>query len=393
MPKRLEISTLFHADKTNSLRTEIERFAKRKGIDLLHQEFDYTTGWSDFVRMSIYGTCPDVSEIGTTWINDFAKMNVLRPFSEAEVENIRAEAAFVPAVWESGAASGTVWAIPWFTNLRLFYYRRDLFDRAGVDEKTAFRTPAGFEQALLQLREAGIPAPWVVPTLRSYNNVHNLAMWIWQAGKDFVDEAGNRVLFDDPGVRSAILAYLRLHRFISKEMYHHSENEADLAFLEGKVAAIIGGPWIFTGNRTHEVSDNLGLAIPFGCAFVGGSSLIVWNKTDQAPEALDLVAHLAGRQFQSLIPKTIGLLPGSLDGLDDFPLPETSFAPLVLEALKTGRALPNLRVWGLIEDRLVNTLPQVWDDILASPKPDLEAIYDQHILPMADHINLLLFRN
>ena len=39
-------------------------------IKTLEIRGDYSTGWSDFMRMSIYGGSPDVSEIGTTWVND-----------------------------------------------------------------------------------------------------------------------------------------------------------------------------------------------------------------------------------------------------------------------------------------------------------------------------------
>jgi multiple sugar transport system substrate-binding protein len=391
MPQKLTVSVMFHSDKTNSIQADLDRYGKENGIDIVQQEFDYTTGWSDFMRMAIYGGNPDVSEIGSTWLNDFAAMGVLRPFSASEVQNLDGSEAFVTSVWASGASSGAVWAIPWMIDLSLVYYRRDLLVKAGVEEEHAFQSPERFEQTLQQLQDAGIPAPWVVPTHRSYINIHNLAMWVWWAGEDFLDKEGKTILLDRPGVRSAILSFLRLHRFIPKEMYHLADHDADQMFNDGKVAVVIGGPWnIIRSARTPDVTANLGLAIPLGCSYTGGSSLIVWERTDQVAAAMELIAHLTSQEFQTTFPKRVGLLPGRLDSLDSFPLPDLSLYPVVLQALKTGRSLPNLGLWGLIEDRLVNVIPKLWDDILACPHPDLEALYDKHISPLTNRLNIIL---
>ncbi len=197
MPRRITLSTMAHsAEGSANLQADLNEFEKQRGLDIAFQELDYSTGWSDFMRMSIYGGNPDVSEIGTTWVNDFASMNTLRPFSASEVRNLGSEEAFVPGVWKSGTALGVVWAIPWLTDLSLVCYRRDLLAKAHIKEENAFQTPAAFEQTLQLLLEAGIPSPWVVPTRRSYINVHNLAMWVWQTGEDLVDTQNKVVLFD-----------------------------------------------------------------------------------------------------------------------------------------------------------------------------------------------------
>jgi len=62
----------------------------------------------------------------------------------------------------------------------------------------------------------------------------------------------------------------------------------------------------------------------------------------------------------------------------------------ILSAPKTGRSLPNVGFWGLIEDRLAQAIPNLWDDILASPQPDLEALYDKHISPLTNRLNIIL---
>ena len=393
MSRKLTLSTMAHsAEGSINLQDDLCQFEKRNGVEMAFQELNYSTGWSDFMRMSIYGGSPDVSEIGTTWVNDFASMNILRPFSPSEIRSLGSAEAFVPGVWKSGASSGVVWAIPWLTDISLVCYRRDLLAKAGIKEENAFQTPQRFEQTLQQLQDAGISAPWVVPTRRSYINVHNLAMWVWQAGEDLVDTENRIVLFDKPAVRSAIISFFSLYRFISKEMQYLEERDADQRFISGKVAVTISGPWSIVNCMTQmpEVAANLGLAIPLGRSYTGGSSLIVWERTGQAAAAIELINHLTSQEFQTLFPKSIGLLPGRLDSLESFPLPDPSLYPVVLHALKNGRSLPNLGLWGLIEDRLAHAIPLLWDDILASPNPDLESLYDKHIIPLGNRLNITL---
>ncbi len=395
MPRKITLSTMAHsAEGTASLQAELTQFEKQNGMEIAFQEFDYSTGWSEFMRMSIYGGSPDVSEIGTTWVHDFVAMNTLRPFSGSELRSLGGADVFVPGVMKSGTSQGSVWAIPWLTDISLVCYRRDLLAKAGVKEENAFQTPGQFAQTLQQLQSAGIPSPWVVPTRRSYINVHNLAMWVWQAGEDLVDIPNKVVLFDHPKVRAAIIAYFGLYRYLSEDMRHLEEREADGAFLSGKAAVAISGPWniINAMNQNDEVGKNLGLAIPLGCSYIGGSSLILWQRTSVPAAALELIAHLTSREFQTVFPQTIGLLPGRLDSLDTFPLPDPSLYPVVMQALKTGRSLPNLGLWGLIEDRLANAIQNYWEGILADPEPDLEALYDKHIITMANRLNITLMQ-
>jgi multiple sugar transport system substrate-binding protein len=319
-------------------------------------------------------------------------MNVLRPFSAAEIRQLGGADTFVPAVWKSGSPAGKeVWAIPWVTDLSLVYYRRDLLAKAGVDEKNAFQSPQQLEQTLQQLQAAGIDMPWVVPTRRSYITIHNLAMWIWQAGGDFVDARGKTVLLDQSRVRAAIRSYLSLYRYLSPEARNLAERDADGMFISGRAAVTISGPWAAISlAQTPVVATNLGLAIPFGCSYIGGSSLAVWKQTSQPESVVKLITHLTHRDFQTVFPQMIGLLPGRLDSLDTFPLPDTSLYPVIAQGLKTGRASPTVALWGSIEDRFASEMAKIWTEVLASPEPNLDEILDQHLPTMVKRLNNML---
>ena len=388
MPRKLTLSIM---SQTRSFLTGLDQFGKQNGMDIARQELDYITGWSDFVRMTIHGGSPDVSEMGSTWINDFAAMNVLRPFSPSDLRSLGSNKIFVQAQLHSTISSGIVWSIPWMTDLRLVFYRRDLLSKAGIEEQNAFQTPERFEQTLQQLQDAGISTPFSVPTQSSYLNVHNLAMWVWQAGENLVDVQNKVILLDRPRVRSAILSFLNLYRFMPKGT-HRLDGNADQRFNAGEVAVIISGPWaINSKSRSPEVAANMGLAIPLGCSYIGGSNLVIWKQGNQVPDSLALIAYLTSREFfQANCSERSVLFPGRLDSLEFFPMPDPSFYPLVQQALKTGRSLPSMDLWGLVEDRLSPAISKLWDEIFASPQPDLEALYNKHISSLVNRLNITL---
>jgi len=270
-------------------------------------------------------------------------------------------------------------------------YRRDMLAKAGVEENGAFETPERFEQTLQQLQDSGVPFPLTIQTLSLYMNVHNLAMWVWHAGENLVDVQKKMVLFDQPKVRSAILSYLQLHRFVSKTKQLQTGG-ANPSFDRGEAAVTIDGPWAFNYSpRLPEVNANLGVAIPLGCSYIGGSNLVIWQQSSEIPDDMNLIAHLTSREFfEAASPRRGGLLPGRLDSLEFYPLPDPSFLPLLEQALKTGRTLPNMDLWGLVEDRFGRSVSQLWEEIFTSPKPDLEALYDKYITSMVHRLKITL---
>jgi multiple sugar transport system substrate-binding protein len=196
---------------------------------------------------------------------------------------------------------------------------------------------------------------------------------------------------DQPNVRAAIQSYLSLYRYLSPEARNLMERDADGLFISGRAAVTISGPWAAISlAQNPEVAANLGLAIPFGCSYIGGSSLAVWKQTGQAESVLKLITHLTNREFQTVYPRMIGLLPGRLDSLGTFPLPDASLYQVIELALKTGRSVPTVPLWGSIEDRSAGEMARIWAEVLDNPEPDLGAVLDQHLPSMVKRLNNML---
>src|SRR5262245_30377059 len=127
----------------------------------------WDAAWAEALKMALYRVGADVSQAAVSWIYNFASMNVLLPLTK-EVTQLGGEAAFVPASWQSVHTHDKreVWAAPWFVDVRVIYYWRDMLEKAGVDEATAFLTLERMEETFLRLQTSGFSTPWVVPTGR-----------------------------------------------------------------------------------------------------------------------------------------------------------------------------------------------------------------------------------
>jgi hypothetical protein len=60
------------------------------------------------------------------------------------------------------------------------------------------------------------------------------------------------------------------------------------------------------------------------------------------------------------------------------------------QSLLMGRAFPTEQLWGLIESRLTDLLPVVWDKIFSEPETSIDAILQQFIPALANRLAMTL---
>ena len=349
--------------------------------------------WHALVNVGIYRRGADLAEIGTTWLDSLISMNALRPFSERDLARLGGAQSFLPSAWQHATVEGRdeVWAIPFRVDVRLVHYWKDLLEKVDVDPDTAFTSPASFKQTMAALQTI-LPRPFVVTTSRgAQNTVHDAASWVWANGGDFVAPDGRSVLFDQPAAIDGLCQYFDLYRY----MHPGRMGTADVLnlFIQGQVAAIILGPWLRSNleeqNRT-ELIPNLGISMPPGPAFMGGSVLAVWQHTRYEHEVVDLIERLISPAAQASFCPLTGLLPVRKEAWE---MPEIKDDPLnriFYQALENSRTLSRVSVWGTIEEKLKIEISQIWDEIFATPDPDVEAILKKRLVPLARRLNITL---
>ncbi len=390
MGQELELSIM--TSSATGIEGLLGQFEAEHQIRVRLRRLAWDAAWSDLIKVALYNDGPDISEIGSTWLGDLVAMNALAAFSEADIETLGRASSFLPSAWQGAKLVGQpqVWAIPWVTGARLLFFRRSLLARAGVDERQAFLNAAAFDQTLSRLQSAGISIPWTVPTGLTHTTLHNVASWVWGAGGDFVAADGRRTLFSEPEARAGLRAYFALGRFLAPSVQHLNGLEPDAQFLSNADTALtMSGPWLYT-QASAELRDDLGVGLPPGPSFVGGSHLVIWKRTPRRELALKLIQFLTQPAAQITHSQNIGLLPSRLDALATPLFSSNAMWRTASKGLKTGRSFPVTRSWGLMEDRLTNELSALWSEVLQNPGLALDAAIEKRLDPLARRLDLVL---
>jgi multiple sugar transport system substrate-binding protein len=395
--EELELSLLAHGpDAAGALRLWLDQFENKNQVHVEAHVLEWEAAWPELVKVALYGHGANVSEMGSSWMSSLISMNVLIPFRPGDLDDCGGASAFLPKVWAPvlDAGSGSVWALPWLAYARLIYYRRDLLEKAGIEEHSAFDSPEQIEKTLSRLGEGNVSVPWCVPTRHSRDTLHNIASWVWSAGGEFISADGRHILFNEPEARAGMRAYFDLHRHLTSTA--RQRDESDSLFKQGQAAVVMSGPWLWPLDARRpdvgpEVAGNVGVAVPLKKAFIGFSYLVVWKHTRRAEPARKLVRELTRPSILAAFSsQTGGPLSVRLDALDGSPLKNETNYQTMVKALKTGRTFLQTPLWGLVEDKLATALDHVWEEVLAESQPDIDAILGRHFDSLARRLEMTL---
>ena len=390
----LEFTVFNHGRQSiDALRSRLDAFEAQNRVKVHLEVLPWEGAWSRLVQIALYGDGPDLSEIGSTWVGDFVQMNALRPYSHAEAASLGGESAFLAPAWASGGvhnAGFTLWAMPWLADARVLVYRRDLYEQAGIDLQTAFASLDAFDQALAKLHSAGVEMPLVLPTLRSRLDLQMMASWVWGEGGRFVNATGDQILFDQPEALRGFQRYFRLARFLAPEARGLNDVDSNDQFFNGRAATAMGGHWMIQDPRVAQnLMDKVGVAGIPPVSFVGGSHLVIWRYSRKAEIALKLVDFLAGSQTPPEFYPDFGF-PARFDAIEKATFVQDANYRAMVDALKTGTTFSTGRLWGMMEKRLVDIIPVIWQDIFSSEQPDIEAIVQDRLTTLADRLRMTL---
>src|SRR5919106_3325492 len=89
--------------------------------------------------------------------------------------------------WNAAERDGRYFAMPWDSGPVAVFYRRDIFEAAGVDPETIETWDDYYEAAITVRDTVGVPM-W--QQARAANDARQFEMFMWQRGVGYVDEEG-----------------------------------------------------------------------------------------------------------------------------------------------------------------------------------------------------------
>ncbi len=367
---------------------------RRTNVSLVIYAWEHA--WAEFMKISLYEHGPIISQTGNSWMGSLIARNSLRTFKDREMAELGGQRNFLPESWQSclDFDNKSVIAIPWILDTYLVYYRRDLLAKAGLDEATAFSTPENFHVSLQKLQDNGVNHPFALPTFADLSNIHLVASWIWGQGGDFIDPEGTRILFSKPETRKGMKMYFDLFRFMPPEAKQLTPSDCWQLFLDGKIAVTMrNAEFLFQLKNQKSLAafaENVGVAVMPGVPLLGGSHLVVWKhiRAQQEQDTIQLIKFLTSPDAQLSLFENTGLIPANLEALNRID-PASIFAPAI-QSVKKGRAFPRIRMWGLVEDKLVAPIAQIWYTLLSTSDPDVNQIIADYLDPIETRLNITL---
>ena len=272
-----------------------------------------------FYVINLEGGSPpfDVMMLDVIWVPEFARAGWILDLT-GRVPSAERDGHFASAI-EPATQDGRLWALPWFMNVGLLYYRKDLLAKYGL------APPETYDELVRQVRvvQAGERDPRLDGYLwqgKQYEGgMVNVLEALWANGTRVIDEAGRP--FPEPERAREALAALRglIESGVSPPWVTAADEELTRRpFGDGRAVFLRGWPYALDlfERPDSRVRGRVGVAPmprlahgPVGAASTGGAHLAVSAHTRHPELATELVRFLTGAAAQRAMTEGAALRP------------------------------------------------------------------------------------
>jgi ABC-type glycerol-3-phosphate transport system substrate-binding protein len=300
------------------------------------------------LQLAAKGEMPDIVQFNRTQLSEFAEAGVLEdlapvyePVSDDLLEGAKQLVTY----------NGNYVAFPYEMKAKLWFYRQDLFDQAGIDPAN-IKTLEDFIEAGKVLHEK-IPNTYIT-NLGSEIPGYWLGMLLSGNGARITDENGNFVVANDPGIRKAFEATKTLRDSGVTANISDWTPDWEKGFADGTIASSLIGSW-FKMFLPQYAADQAGkwavaqfpvIADAEGGSEAGGSVYVIPKDAPHKKEAIDFLSKaVLTKEGNLALHKELTLTPVLKSAISDpvVQQPDSFFGESLPQA--ESEALANLKVF------------------------------------------------
>ena len=308
------------------------------------------------------GSLPAIGQIGNSWLAEMVAIGAITPVPNS-IRNILDDQ--FPAVIATNQIDDQAWAIPWYVDTRLQFYRKDIFERAG------FATPplewATWKAALHKIKRATIKDGYAA--LLPLNEFEQLLTIALSSGARLLRDRDSRGAFSEPEFVDALAFYKslfdeKLAPTITATQIANIWNE----FARGYFSVFMSGPWTVGDlrNRLPTSIQNAWATAPnpgpkgIGSAAPGGSSLVVFAQNSDTDAAWRVIEQLLTPAAQTQFHQLTGNLPARRSVWETAGLARDPITSPFATQLERATALPKVPEW----ERIVTEMQVVAEQMV-----------------------------
>ncbi len=250
-------------------------------------DLTWANGHEKIVVALASGAGPDVLELGSDWLAQFAATGHLKDLSEHLSVDSSSYHGYSMATYDS-----KLYGKPWILGTRVLFANRTLLNRAAYDSTFAPVTMVQLKEAAFKISSLGNDIyGWGSNTAEKHRLYKKFLPFFWSyGGQIFADDNRFCVLSSDKGIE-ALKLYKELHDSCG---YVANQRSIEDAFLDGKIGFIISGDWLLKRiDREQRDIDLVSTLIPGlkypGRSFLGGEFLVVNAASDESDAATKLI--------------------------------------------------------------------------------------------------------
>jgi multiple sugar transport system substrate-binding protein len=236
---------------------------------------------------------PDILQLDVVWTAEFAAAGWILPLDSFAP----GREGFFPVTITANQWGGKLYALPWFVDIGMLYWRTDLLNTPPLDlmELT--------QQAVETRDRTGLPFGFVWQGARYEGLVTVFLEHLGGFGGRIVEETGRVVVDADPAVRA--LTYMRdaiyQHGSVPEAVLTWQEEQTRFAFQNGQAVFMRNWPYaaaLLQHPRESQVAGKFAVtampAAPTGSptAALGGSQLAINANSDHPQDAYAVIDYL-----------------------------------------------------------------------------------------------------
>jgi multiple sugar transport system substrate-binding protein len=359
----------------------LKPFEQQTGVKVNVKLVGWDVQFDRIKNSAVSGTGPDITQAGTTQVPFFAALDGFQDLSPY-VSQIGGAGAYANGIWKTTQVEGRsgTWAVPWFTEARAIYYRKDALAKAGVDPATAFTDWDAFNNTLIKLKSVkeidGKPIkPFGGAGKKAFDLVHSVVPFVWAAGGSELSADAKQSTINSPQSAQGVEYYANLIRegvFDTSALEKDGQGVEDM-FKGGQLAVWIGGPWVLGSVKRSDdpkwsdaARKNLGVApLPKGpsgkaYAFVGGSNLMMYKTAKNKDAAWAVIKYLSQDSSQKSYADLMGMFPARLAPQRQIGATDSNHKQF-LTAIEEGRSYAPIPQWAQVENAYKSSFGDILD--------------------------------
>lgn len=323
----VEISFYVGKDVTDTTRTLVETFnARQSKIRVNWQEQPPSTSDQHDKYVSILAAKDpsiDVFALDIPFVPEFAAAQWLVSLEDL-VDSAELNKNLFSAPLKGATYGGKLWAVPWYNNAAVLFYRKDLLEGAGLKAPVTYDDLVQFAT---RLKTPDMQVGFAWQGAQYEGCAVDFFEYLWGFGGDFFNEKGDVVVDQAPGQKALqfMVDTIYNYKITPSAVTTWKETEARNVFIQGK--AVSERNWIgdykIANTEGSKIIGKVGITpLPAAPGRKGQSVLGTWNlaisKYSKHPrQAAEFIKFLTSAESMKTNYQKAGRIPARKSVFDD----------------------------------------------------------------------------